>query len=393
MKRIAFLIDEFPVLSETFVGNEIRAVAALGHPVEIIAMRRPQGKSQPADEALATQTVYLDEIGSLDAGLELMRSGSRIGRAWEFISEQRGLPGRSLLFNAAKIASVLHRRNCEHIHAHFAWGAAGHAIAAGRLAGISVSFVGHGTDVFGTPADLDTKLRHADFAVATCEDTRAHFLNLASDAIVASIACGIEVDRFKRPESDGNPGEPRLIYVGRLIERKGVQDVLSALSRLAPSERPAFDIVGDGIMRAELEEQTAALGLSASVTFLGSRPAEWLTANLGRYTALLAPFFEGEDGGRDTGPLVTKEAMAMEVPVIASTFMGLKEIVNESCGILVPPRDLDALTAAIRTAVSWSPEERYRLGQAGRQRVITNFTTRRQAEYLTAVVSCLGRAA
>lgn len=382
-ERIAFLTDCFPVLSETFVGNEIRAVERHGRAVETLAFRRPDAAFQPADAALAERTVYVDRA----ARPILTPVPSRWMAAWRFAQEQTGLPAASLMLNGARVARVLQRRGVDHIHAHFAWGSAAHAIVAARLAGITVSFVGHGSDVFATPTDLAVKLRHADLAVATCEDTRTHFRDLEPTARVETVACGIDPDRFAGDPAFNGP-RTALVFVGRLIERKGVLEILQALRLLPSADRPSLDIVGDGPERVRLEAYAMEHGLDG-VRFLGSQPADWLGQHLPRYRALLAPYFEGQDGGRDTGPLVAKEALACGVPVIASAFMGLKEIVDPDCGLLVPPRAVPALAAAIAEASSWSDVELAARGSAGRRRVLDLFTDARQAETLCAAFDAL----
>jgi glycosyltransferase involved in cell wall biosynthesis len=376
-ETVAFLADCFPVLSETFIGTEIRAVERAGRRVEVIAFRRPDQPFQPVDEALARRTTYLDR-GCRPA---LSANPVRWTRAWRFACAQTGLSRQSLMMNGARIAKILIDRRVDHLHAHFAWGSAAHAIVAARLAGIGVSFVGHGSDVFQTPTDLAAKLIHADLAVATCEDTRAHFLEIAPDARVVTVPCGIDPSRFGAGRPEAMPSR-RLVFVSRLIERKGLRETLEALARVPRALRPALDVVGDGPERAALVERAKALDLD-DVRFLGSRPAEWLAANLPPYLALIAPFFEGADGGRDTGPLVAKEALVSGVPVIASSFMGLKEIVTPACGLLVPPRDVPALARAIEKAATWTEEHRAALGEAGRRRVLSRFTDRHQADGLT----------
>lgn len=382
-RPIAFLIDEFPVFSETFVGNEIRAVEALGRSVELFSIRRPQRDYQPVDESLASRTRYLDSI----SGVALPLSPLRWRAALRFARQQRSLPLHSLLYNGARIARELRRREAHHLHAHFAWGSAAHAIVAARFAGISVSFVGHGSDLFGTPLDLVAKLTHTDLAVATCEDTQSHYRQLVPTVNTAVVPAGIDPTRFS---ADNRPTAPSrgYVFLARLIERKGLRETLQALAQIPNDERPSLDVIGDGEERAPMEALSKELGLR-EVEFLGRRPADWLAQQLPRYRALLAPYFEGEDGGRDTGPVVAKEALASGVPVIASTFMGLKEIVDPSCGLLVPPRDVDALAKALRQAAAWSSEEWVARGDAGRRKVLAQFTTRRAAELLCAAIDAL----
>lgn len=383
--RIAILVDRFPVMSETFVGNQIRAVEASGRTVEIIAFNRPETAYQPTDASLAVRSIYLDEWPA--PGLASVSGSVGMARALSFAPEQKGLSLRSLLGNGARLARLLRERGVGHVHAQFAWGAAAHAIVAARLAGITVSFVGHGSDVFGTPTDLAVKLRHADLAVATCDDTVDHYLSLAPGARTATVRCGIDTERF-RPEARKAEPSRGLVFVARLIERKGLRETLEAIARLPRQSRPTLDVVGDGPERAPMEILTRELGIEG-VRFLGTRPADWLAAELPCYRALVAPYFEGKDGGRDTGPVVAKEALACGIPVIASSFMGLKEIVEPSCGLVVPPRDVGALSDAFGLASDWSAETWRALGDAGRRRVVERFSLVAEATALVTGIDAL----
>lgn len=374
--RIAFFVDVFPVLSETFVGNQIRAVENSGWDVDVLAFRRSENAGQPDDEALAKRTIYVSD-GVHDHFIPHLRG---IQRAVAFAREQEALPSRSLLYHGYRLAALLRRRNVRHVHAHFAWGAAAHAIVAARLANIGVSFTGHGTDVFGKPVDLAVKARHADFVVSTCGAAADHIQSLAADANVALIPLGIDFEKFRRPTT-ATPPRRGLIFVARLIERKGLAETLSALARICPNRRPTLDVIGDGPERADQEANARRLGLEG-VRFHGAMPSDWIANRLPEHWALVAPYFEGHDGGRDMGPVVAKEALACGVPVIASTFMGLAETVDSSCGISVPPRDVEALTAAIDASTSWTPSQQAALGQAGREKILSSFTLKIEAERL-----------
>src|SRR5690349_7386707 len=263
MKSIAYVLGTFPVLSETFVGNEMRAMAARGHGIVPIVLRRPAGTHQTIDATLASRATYLDQIGRAAAPSVLasvpVRAARSSARGLEFVRRQQALPSRSLLWNAAKIAAVARRRGCTHLHAHFAEGAAAHALVAARLIGATVSFVGHGYDVYGSPSDLETKLMAADFAVAVCGDMAADMRRLAPCARIETVPCGIDPLRFK-PATGDEPDNGRLLFVGRLVEQKGVDDLLTALALLPPDRRPGLDIVGTGPLHIRLEQRVRSLG-------------------------------------------------------------------------------------------------------------------------------------
>lgn len=402
VKKIAYVLATFPVLSETFVGTEMRAMEARGHGIVPIVMRRPDPgmPMQAADADLAGRAVYLDSgncggfatgtsgVGGITAAVSMVcgRAGAvtRVTRALSFAGRQRGLPARSLVWNAARIAALAQRYGCGHLHAHFAGGAAAHALVAARLIGATASFVGHGHDVYGSPSDLEVKLLEADFAVAVCEDMAVDMRALAPGSRVETVPCGIDPGRFP-PPPDGEQDNGRLLFVGRLVEQKGVDDLLAALALLPDDRRPGLDIVGTGPLRDRVEMLTAEAGLR-DVRLLGAQPGEWIAMHGPFYRAMVVPFRLGSGGERDTGPLVVKEAMAMRLPVISTSFMGVKDTVAADTGILVEPGDVGALAGAIRRVDDMSVAERRCMGWRGRRRVVDLFTAERQAERLSALV-------
>ncbi len=334
MKRLAYLLADFPVLSETFIGNEIRAMRRKGHEVLPLLMNLREGLAQPEDRLLAETS---DQLRNLPHGFEAMFRPSVTGasRALQFVLGQKRLPRASLLYQSWRIAQFFRDRRIDHVHAHFAGGAAAHALVAARLAGITCSFVCHGHDVYAEPEDLPLKLASADLTVAVCGDLARDLKTFSPRAKLVEVPCGIDPDRFRFRDQTTPNG--RLLFIGRLVAQKGIDDLITALTLLSPDERPALDIVGDGPLRDTLQRQVKATGLR-DVEFLGPKPAQWLVENGARYLALVAPFKVAPDGARDTGPLVVKEAMALGLPVISTAFMGVKETLDSETGFLVPRR-------------------------------------------------------
>lgn len=356
MKKIAYLMASFPVLSETFVSTEMRAMRKLGHEVKPFAFARHQGPYQQNDEDLKAQTCYLEDSGKFVAlpGLLSLRPGFHKGVS--FALKQQGLPSRSLLFSALKLAYLVRKSGCDHIHAHFAQATAATAIVAARLCGVTVSFVGHGYDVYATPSDLPLKLGAADFSVAVCKDMQDYFEQLCPVVKAPLIYCGVDWQRFENPQPQRQSNNT-LLFIGRLCQTKGLFTLLDAMKRLPAGHRPNLDIVGDGELKEALQQQIQSSGLTEQVKLLGSRQSGWLIENAHRYCALVAPFEMAPNGDRDTGPVVVKEAMALKLPVITTEFMGCKEMVNPSCGLKVPPGDANALAGMIRYFYTFTEDQ------------------------------------
>jgi glycosyltransferase involved in cell wall biosynthesis len=384
---ILHVMSAFPVLSETFVSNEIRALRAQGHRVVPLALTDAAPPCQPEDEAFRAETLRLAALPRLRA---LAVRPDRLARALAFVRAQRGIRPRSLLLAGARVALAARRAGCTHIHAHFAHAPAATAIVAARLAGLTCSFTGHGFEVYGAAtADLPAKLAAADLAVAVCEDMAADFRAAAPGARVAVVPCGVDPARFRpRPGAVRNG---RLLAVGRLAPQKGYEVLLRALARFEPVRRPVVDLVGGGDLLPALSAMADAQGVGDSIRFLGPRPAGWIAAEGPAYLGFVAPYVVCADGDRDTGPLVVKEALAMGLPVVASALMGMKESVAPDRGRLVPPGDAVALAEGLAWLTSLDEEARTALGAAGRRHVSRHCTLEGQAAGLAAAIAELGR--
>lgn len=385
MKRIAYLLADFPVLAETFVGNEIRAMEKLGHTVLPVIMNRHHDAAQPEDVILADRSILLDDLPS---GPKVMTWPGLAGltRAERFIRDQKRLPALSLFYQSARLARYLKRERITHVHAHFAGGAAAHAIVAARLAGSTVSFACHGHDVYSEPQDLEAKLCHADFVVSVCHDLSRDLQAIAPQARIIAVPCGADVARFTPGRTSGHNG--KLLFVGRLVEQKGLDDLIAALAAMPVSERPHLEVVGGGPLLEKLKDVAFASGLRFDdISFAGPRPPSWFAEQGGDYLGLVAPFKCAPDGARDTDPLIIKEAMALGLPVISTTFMGVKETVTPQTGWLSPPADPAALVMSIRSLLAQDAAARQRMASAARKRVEEVFTLERSARLLSAAVA------
>lgn len=360
MRKIAYVLPRFPVLSETFVSTEIRAMQRSGHHIVPVAFEHHDGKYQLRDEDLKKNTLHLSDVSKLAALKALPYLRSSMFKAIDFALKQNGLSFKSLLGNALKLAYLARRESCNHFHAHFAQATAATAIVAARLCGATVSFVGHGYDVYATPEDLELKLNTADFVVAVCEDMSRYFQMLAPKANVSLIYCGVDVERFQRIKvpsretvntgDDEHPApakERKLLFVGRLCETKGLFTLLKALASIPHYNRPCLDIVGDGILKNELASYVRDCQLTEHVKFLGAKQSSWLIFNSHHYDAVVLPFEKAPNGDRDTGPVVVKEAMALRLPVITTFFMGCNEILTQTSALRVPTNNPAALSTAI----------------------------------------------
>jgi glycosyltransferase involved in cell wall biosynthesis len=164
----------------------------------------------------------------------------------------------------------------------------------------------------------------------------------------------------------GDPVPGRLLCVGRLVPEKGVAHLLDAVRHLAPPAH--LVIVGEGEQRAALADRARAVGLGARVVFAGWREGAALAAAYREAEIVVVPSTWPEPFG-----IVGIEAMAHARPVVASDVGGVRQWLRpDETGLPVPPRDPQALAAAIAT-LRERPELRARFGAEGRRVVAREF--------------------
>jgi colanic acid/amylovoran biosynthesis glycosyltransferase len=152
---------------------------------------------------------------------------------------------------------------------------------------------------------------------------------------------------------------------------------VEAAARVRGLER--LVIVGDGPLRAELD-------VGGPVELVGPRTPDEIQQLLEESALVAVPSVEAADGDRDTMPVIAKEALAMEVPVVASDAFGLPELVRPEWGRLVPPGDVDALAAAIEELLALPVERRAAMGRAGREFVLRECSLRTGTERLAELI-------
>ena len=388
MKSIAYLTPTFPVLSETFVGTEIRAMANQGHSITSISFSQNQGLAQTEDLELSKSTIYLNQVEKLGASKGFKYLTHRSLAGIKFAYKQKSLPTRSLLYSGLKIAAIVGARKCQHIHAHFAQSTASSAIVAARFLNIGVSFVGHGHDVYTSPSDLALKLKEVDLAIAVCEDMVNDYSNMVVQSNIGLVYCGVDLKSFHTRSIDSKSNR-KFLFIGRLVEYKGIEDIIEAVSTIPIDQRPRIDLVGEGELREKLQLKVNHHNLNPWITFLGARTQEWIRQNGPSYMALVGAFKPAKDGSRDTGPVVVKEAMAMGLPVVTTNFMGCKEMITSQCGIKVAPGDSLQLGNAMKKINSMNEQELRKMGEHGRERVASLYTADHQAQKLSALIEAI----
>jgi glycosyltransferase involved in cell wall biosynthesis len=383
--RIAYFLGMFPVISETFISEEIRALEARGHEVIPIALHHGERESLPEDvAALVEKTHYFLTIGKEDSEKLIKQYIFTLPRLVPFMLAQTTEPLYPFAVHCAYNANYIRKYQCTHIHAHFGWGATTYAIGAAKLLKLPVTFTCHGSDVYAHPRDLALKCKVADAIFAVAPTLTADIQKIARRTPCHTVYCGVDTNRFV-PPVDRTQKHGRWLFVGRLIDCKGVDDILAAWAQLPRDVRPQLDIVGDGELRQELEAYVAEHDLRDHVQFLGAKPSSWIRENGPYYRAFVSAFRQGSDGKRDTAPMVLKEAMAMALPVVTTYFIDIPSVVGEECAVLCPVSAPSELAQAVMRIQNLSPEMLQKMGYAGRIRVEQYYSLKQQAEAMEAL--------
>jgi len=392
-RRLSMVVmtDLFPALSETFIANELRALVALGHRVRVEASGRPHRPERGAAHGLHVSFLEDDGLARrlTTLGWLLLRYPRGVARDWQarrrWAAEEDVWPLRALALPARRLTTS----GESHIHVHFAGSAALNAMRIARLLGITYSLTAHAYDIYQRPRNLREKLAGATCVTSGCLYTVEHLRALMEPGrqdLVKEVVMGVDVARFRR-RAPRRPGRA-VIAVGRLVEKKGFAHLIDAAALLAteaPLER--LVIIGDGPLRRLLEDQIARLELHSTVRLVGWRDPEEVRRLVEAADLLAMPCVVARDGDRDSMPVVAKEALALEVPVVASDEVGLPELVQDGWGRLVAPGDAQALADAIAELLALAPTVRADMGAAGRRWVAERCNTMKETEKLAALIA------
>src|SRR4029079_5117100 len=233
MSGLAYLFQRFPSFTPTFCYREIVELRRQGISPAIFSMRRPADEpAQDWDAAIVGEGEYLR---SDEPGVRKVNRAAHKGKLPEAAADEIAAWGRKTdflrLYQGAYLGPRLQASAVRHVHAHFAGLAARTAYWIERFFGIGFSFTAHANDIFAPkPFEVSLgKLIGAARAVVTVSDFGVRFLQENYPAAAAKlwrIYNGIDVARF-RPAEFSDP-QPMIISIGRLIEKKGFEDLIQA---------------------------------------------------------------------------------------------------------------------------------------------------------------------
>jgi len=393
--NIAFIVDDFPSISQTFVLNQITGLIERGHQVDVYAHEINAGAQQHPD---VRRYRLLDRTQRLSCPLNhwtrVVRAADLCARRWRgnpravlgalnVFRYGRGALSLTLLFHSAPFF-----RHYDIVHCQF--GHNGQFGAALKRLGLQKKLVVtfHGYDIRAAVSSggaLYGELWHeADCLIAISKYNHDHLLRFGGDPEkIVYHPVGIDCRRFGyRTPVDNGRTSIRLLSVARLVPEKGLEFGLRAM-RILMSERPEqaaqYDIIGDGPLRHRLHQLIGELGLSSQVRLLGAKSQDEVIQELRRADILVAPSLA------EALPVSLMEAHAVGLPVVATRVGSVDQIVQEGrSGFLVPPGDAAALGRPLTDLIR-QPQKRAAMGRHGRRHVEQHYDIERLNDRLVGI--------
>lgn len=364
--RMAYVLGQFPSVSETFILREMCALQKLGFDITPLSMNPPAEPVHETAQGLASRTLYRSApvswqslkgmigalfrkpIGCMSALRMIISQGMRdFGAVRELMSA----------FSAAcYVVAHVPPGRMRHVHAHFASYPATVGLLLAEILGVGFSMSCHARDIFTDEARLmGLKVAEAEF-VTVCTQVGAERLQrryspLNSDKLRV-IRHGLDFKQF----TGGSHREhqtPLVVSVGRLVEKKGFPILLRAAAMLAAEDMDfELAIVGDGPQREELERLINGLGLQGRVHMPGYLTEKQVMATYRHADLFVLTPIIAADGDRDGLPNTIIEAMAAGVPVVATDVGAISEVViHEQTGLLAQPGNVQEIARCMERAL------------------------------------------
>ncbi|MGG6294356.1 glycosyltransferase [Leptolyngbya sp. AN02str] len=395
---IAYLVNQYPKVSHSFIRREIAAVEACGIPIARYAIRACRDELvDEADLAELDRTYVVMDQGLKRLAIALaevaIAQPTRFLKALNMALKLARHSDRGIVHHLIYLAEACHllrqfrAARITHVHAHFGTNSTTVALLCQQLGGPTYSFTAHGPEEFDKPTviSLSEKIQHASFVAAISSFGKSQLFRWCEHrhwSKVHIVHCGVDqefLDHIPSPVSE----VPQLVCVGRLSEQKGYLLLLEAARQLT-QQGMSFKLVlvGDGPLRSEIEALIHQWNLQHCVEITGWASGQQVQQQLLAARAMVLPSFaEGL-------PVVIMEALALGRPVISTYIAGIPElIVPGQCGWLVPPGDADELAIAMKAALTASTAELTQMGAVGRARTLQQHNSFIEAGKLASLFS------
>lgn len=391
--KIAYLVNQYPKISHSFIRREILALEALGMPITRFSIRSCQEKIiDEADQQEFNKTQVILGVGLFGLIISLLKVGLtrplRYLKALQLTLKLGWNSDRGLLLHFAYLAEAcvlidrFSQLNISHYHAHFGTNSTTVVLLAHVLSGTSYSFTVHGPEEFDKvqAIALPEKIKHAAFVVAISHYGKSQlyrWCDFSDWHKIKIIHCGLDESFFSLPWQP-IPEEICLVCVGRLCEQKGQLLLVEAASKLVTQGyKFQLILVGDGDLRKPIEALITRWNLEDTVKITGWATQAAVQQYIFKSRAMVLPSFaEGL-------PVVIMESLALGRPVISTYVAGIPELViPDESGWLVPAGSVEGLVNAMKTVLETPIDRLEEMGKRGTELVAQQHNITREAKKL-----------
>ena len=390
--RLAFLLPTFPELSNTFVIEQVAGILERGHHVDVFAEHQNPIDTLPAslarfgmDQRMRHMPIANSRRARLASAMRVLAGPRGWHRAHLDAFDPRVYGKRAWnLVQLHTAASFVRAGPYDVLHCHFGQlGIIGERLI--RFGAVDAALVTafRGADISShypdNPRRFEALFQRGDLHLPVSAEFGRRLLaaGVPADRVVVHHD-GIDLRRFPFVERRSLDGVAKLLFVGRLADKKGVEYALEALAQLIRSGRKAtLAIIGDGPLGPSLRAHSDELGLGEHAHFLGPRPLDEVAEAMRTAHVLVAPSVTAPSGDQEGIPTVIKEAMATGMPVVSTLHSGIPELVEHGVtGFLAPERDAERLAEHLAVLLD-HPERWLEMGRQGRAKVEAEFDTER----------------
>jgi glycosyltransferase involved in cell wall biosynthesis len=388
---LAIVVKGWPRLSETFIAQELVALEEAGLRFDIWSLRHPTDtKTHPLHDRLNARVRYLpeylrDDPARVSAAREAAQSMPGYAQALDAFERDLArddTPNRKRRFGQACVMAHELPTDTRGIYAHFLHTPSSVARYAAILRGVPWSFSAHAKDIWTSPEwELREKLdpaKHGAAFGATCTAFGAeHLRDLAADPDrIDLVYHGLDLSRFPDAPARAVRGATdtfQMMSVGRMVEKKGFDNLIDALALLPKTLDWHWTHIGGGTLSDEMKARAQTHGINDRITWRGACDQPEVIAEMRKADLFVLPSRIAKDGDRDGLPNVLMEAASQKLPILSTPVSAIPEFIDSgTSGILSD--DAPAALAQAMQDFAADPELGPRLAEAAHKRLHAEFT-------------------
>lgn len=405
--KILYLLNRFPVISQTFILNEITRLLDYGHDLSIISLVKEDSEkvhNNVIEYDLVNKTTYLkffsqkNELTMMNLLKKVIKDtfkNKMLTQKEKFTllkscyntQEDVGVASRKFL-SCLEIIKVIKEKKIEHIHCHFARRNVNIAYRINKVIGVPYTFTTHAHDIFINPAEDFKKWSMGAEKVISISEFNKKYMHDHFDLSYEKmevIPCSNYLDKLT-PVLDYQSNHFKIVTISRLIEKKGYPYLIEACKILKDKGVEfSCEIQGNGPQKAELERLISKNNLGKDITLGGVIKHDEVLDFIRSGSVFVLPCIRGSDNNMDGIPTVLMESMAMEIPTISTDITGIPELIDDSVnGVIVPQNDSAALADAI-LKIKEDPGFAEKIRKKSREKVANKFNVEKNVKKLIEV--------